>query len=95
MTAIEISQTALKSEVFSLRQDTSEIKSMITKIYQAFKGQSSSAPSSSVTQTLALTNIPSNVKGENVTNTATKEPPSHTEGETEDPKMAILISSIQ
>ncbi|GJW36970.1 hypothetical protein Tco_0059890 [Tanacetum coccineum] len=62
---------------------------------EAFKGQSSSAPSSSVTPTLALTNIPANVKGEDVINTATKEPPSHTEGETEDPKMAIPISSTQ
>ncbi|GJZ82405.1 hypothetical protein Tco_0647578 [Tanacetum coccineum] len=43
-----------------------------------FKGQSSSAPSSSVTPTLALTNISANVEGENATNTATEEPPSHT-----------------
>ncbi|GJZ52769.1 hypothetical protein Tco_0607654 [Tanacetum coccineum] len=68
---------------------------MMTKIYQAFKGQSSLAPSSSVTPTLALTNIPANVEGENATNTATEEPPSHTERETKDPKMAIPISSIQ
>ncbi|GKC97464.1 hypothetical protein Tco_1167739 [Tanacetum coccineum] len=95
MTAIEISQTARKSEVSSHRQDTSKIKSMITEIYQALKGQSSSAPSSSITPTLALTNIPTNAEGENTTNIATEEPPSHTEGETKDPKMAILISSIQ
>ncbi|GJU51711.1 hypothetical protein Tco_1221266 [Tanacetum coccineum] len=57
MIAIEISQTALKHEVSSLRQDTSEIKSVMTEIYQAFKGQSSSAPSSSVIPTLALTMI--------------------------------------
>ncbi|GJS87242.1 hypothetical protein Tco_0769878 [Tanacetum coccineum] len=68
---------------------------MMTKIYQAFKGQSSSAPSRSVTLTLALTNIPANVEGENATNTAIKKPPSHTEGETEHLKMAIPISSIQ
>ncbi|GJU60380.1 hypothetical protein Tco_1238146 [Tanacetum coccineum] len=37
ITAVEISQTALKREVSSLRQDTSEIKSMMTQIYQAFK----------------------------------------------------------
>nr|GEW31180.1 hypothetical protein [Tanacetum cinerariifolium] len=48
-----------------------------------------------VTPTLAFTNIPVNVKGEITTNPSTKEPPSHTEGETEDPKMAISISSIQ
>ncbi|GJW80329.1 hypothetical protein Tco_0144304 [Tanacetum coccineum] len=55
MTAIEISQTALKHEVSTLRQDTSKIKSVMIEIYQAFKGQSSSAPSSSVIPTLALT----------------------------------------
>ncbi|GJW40505.1 hypothetical protein Tco_0066350 [Tanacetum coccineum] len=47
-----------------------------------------------VTPTLALTHIPANVKGENATNTATEEPPSHTEGETRDTTMAIPISSI-
>nr|GEW30812.1 hypothetical protein [Tanacetum cinerariifolium] len=88
MTAIEISQTALKSKVSSLRQDTSEIKSMMTDIYQAFKGQPSSAPSSSVTLTLTLINIPANVEGENATSTTTEEPPSHTEGETKVPTMA-------
>ncbi|GKE44539.1 hypothetical protein Tco_1471823, partial [Tanacetum coccineum] len=94
MTAIEISQTALKSEVSSLRQDTSEIKSMMAEIYQAFKGQPSSAPSRSVTPTLALTHIPANFEGENATNTATEEPPSHTKGETGDTTMAIPISLI-
>nr|GEW32274.1 hypothetical protein [Tanacetum cinerariifolium] len=44
MVVIEISQTALKREVFSLRQDTLKIKSMMTGIYHAFKGQSSLAP---------------------------------------------------
>ncbi|GJY03106.1 hypothetical protein Tco_0361258 [Tanacetum coccineum] len=83
-----------KSAVWT-KHDTSEIKSMITEIYQAFKGQPSSAPLSSVTLTLALTHIPANVEGENATHTATEEPPSHTEGETEDPNIANLISSIQ
>nr|GEV70903.1 hypothetical protein [Tanacetum cinerariifolium] len=94
MTANKICQTALKSEVSSLRQDISKIKSMMTEIYQDFKGQSSSAPSSSVTSTLALTNIPTNVEGENATNTTTEEPHSHTEAEIEHLKMAVLISSI-
>ncbi|GJX46498.1 hypothetical protein Tco_0271688 [Tanacetum coccineum] len=75
MTAVEISQTALKSEVSSLRKDTSEIKSMMVEIYQAFKGQPSSTPSGSVTPTLTLTHIPTNVEGENATTTATEEPP--------------------
>ncbi|GJT99239.1 hypothetical protein Tco_1094757, partial [Tanacetum coccineum] len=94
MTAIEIYQTALKSEVSSLKQDTSEIKSMMAEIYQAFKGQPSLAPSGSVTPTLSLTHISPNVEGENATNTATEEPP-HTEGETRDTTMAIPLSSIQ
>nr|GEW09581.1 retrovirus-related Pol polyprotein from transposon TNT 1-94 [Tanacetum cinerariifolium] len=94
ITAIEISQTALKCEVSYLRQENSEIKSIMIDIYHAFKGQPSSAPSSSVTSTAALTNIPSNVKGENATNTATEEPPSHIEEEIKDLKMAIPISSI-
>ncbi|GJT65153.1 retrovirus-related pol polyprotein from transposon TNT 1-94 [Tanacetum coccineum] len=68
---------------------------MMAEIYQAFKGQPSLAPSSSVTPTLALTHIPANVEGDNATNNATKEPPSHTKGETGDATMAILISSIQ
>ncbi|GJY16217.1 hypothetical protein Tco_0386639 [Tanacetum coccineum] len=54
MTAIENSQAKIRTDVSSLRQDTSEIKSMMTEIYQAFKGQST--PSSSVPQpTLAIT----------------------------------------
>ncbi|GJW59462.1 hypothetical protein Tco_0108797 [Tanacetum coccineum] len=39
--------------------------------------------SGSVTSTLALTYILTNVEGENDTNTATEDPPSHTEGETD------------
>ncbi|GJT80229.1 hypothetical protein Tco_1054571 [Tanacetum coccineum] len=92
MTVVEISQTALKHEVSSLRQDTSDIKSMMAEIYQAFKGQPTSGGD---TPTLALTHIPTNVEGENATNTATEEPPSHTKGDTRDTTMAIPISLIQ
>ncbi|GJR00647.1 hypothetical protein Tco_0523631 [Tanacetum coccineum] len=67
----------------SLKEDTLFINSMMTEMYEVFKGQSSSAPSDSVTPTLALTHIPANVKGENATKTATKDPPSHTKGETD------------
>nr|GFA57923.1 hypothetical protein [Tanacetum cinerariifolium] len=81
-------------DFFTLQQDTSKIKFMTTKIYQAFKGQPSSVPSGSVTLTLALTHIPANIEGENATNTPTDEPPSHTEGETGDTTMATPISSI-
>ncbi|GJS56097.1 hypothetical protein Tco_0629459 [Tanacetum coccineum] len=63
----------------SLKKDTHSIKTMMTEMYEVFKGQSSS----SVTPTLALTHIPANVEGENDTNTATEDPPSHTEGETD------------
>ncbi|GJZ49035.1 hypothetical protein Tco_0603225 [Tanacetum coccineum] len=86
---------ALKQEEASAawtKQDTSEIKSMMAEIYQAFKGQPASG---SVTPTLALTHILANVEGENATNTATEEPPSHTKGETGDATMEIPISSIQ
>ncbi|GJV93330.1 hypothetical protein Tco_1541143 [Tanacetum coccineum] len=69
-----ITETALKSEVSPLRQDTLEIKSMMVEIYHAFKGQPSSTPLGSITPTLALTHIPANVEGENATNTATEEP---------------------
>ncbi|GKA06350.1 hypothetical protein Tco_0685574, partial [Tanacetum coccineum] len=53
MTVVESSQTEIRNEVSSLRQDTSDIKYMMTEFYQAFK-------------------------------VVTKEPPSHTKGETED-----------
>ncbi|GKF41736.1 hypothetical protein Tco_0125078, partial [Tanacetum coccineum] len=78
----------------SLQEDIHSIKSMMIEMYATFKVQPSSAPSGSVTPTLALTHIPANVEGENATNTATEEPPSHTEGETRDTTMAIPISSI-
>ncbi|GJU49366.1 hypothetical protein Tco_1218921 [Tanacetum coccineum] len=64
---------------------------MMTKMYEVFKGQSSG----SVNPTLALTHIPISVEGENTTNTATEDPPSHTKGETREPKRAIPISTIQ
>ncbi|GKE79978.1 hypothetical protein Tco_1549978, partial [Tanacetum coccineum] len=94
MTRVKLSQKALKQDISSLRKDTSEIKSMMIEMYHAFRGQPSSAPSGNVTPTLALTDIKANVKGENANTTATEEPPSNTEGEIEEPKLAIPISSI-
>nr|GEW03037.1 hypothetical protein [Tanacetum cinerariifolium] len=58
-----VTETALKREISSLRQDTSEIKSMMTEM-------------------------------DNETTTTTEEPPSHTEGETKERRLAIPISSI-
>ncbi|GJR51838.1 hypothetical protein Tco_1402359 [Tanacetum coccineum] len=84
----EASTTLMKSK------DTSKIKSMMTEMYAAFQGHPSSAPSGSVTLTLALTDIQVKVEGENANTATTKETPSHTKGETEEPRLAILISSI-
>ncbi|GKA00811.1 hypothetical protein Tco_0673476 [Tanacetum coccineum] len=94
MSGVELSQTALKREISSLRKDTSEIKSMMTEMYAAFQGHPSSTPSGSVTPTLALTDIQANVEGENTNTTGTEEPPSHTDGETEEPRLEIPISLI-
>ncbi|GJU76066.1 hypothetical protein Tco_1273136 [Tanacetum coccineum] len=80
---LERAQNHIQSSMSSLQADTLSIKSMMTEMYQVFKGQSSSAPSSSVTPTLALTHIPANVEGENEPNTVTEDPSSHTEGETD------------
>ncbi|GJZ87931.1 hypothetical protein Tco_0659713 [Tanacetum coccineum] len=55
-----------------------------------FKGQSSSAPSGSVTLKLALTYIRANVEGEYETNIATEDPPSHSEVETDANKQEKL-----
>ncbi|GJU66366.1 hypothetical protein Tco_1252625 [Tanacetum coccineum] len=88
MSEVELSQTALKREISSLKKDTSKIKSMMTEMYAAFQGHLSSASSSGVTPKLALIVIQANVEGENANTTATEEPPSHTKGETEEP---ILI----
>ncbi|GJT36371.1 hypothetical protein Tco_0926790 [Tanacetum coccineum] len=49
MTAVESSQAEIISEISFLRKDTSDIRSMMTEIYQAFKDQSST-PSSMVTE---------------------------------------------
>ncbi|GJT35334.1 hypothetical protein Tco_0925753 [Tanacetum coccineum] len=80
---LERAQNHIQSSMSSLKEDTLSIKSMMTEMYEVFKGQSSSAPSGSVTPTLALTYIPANIEGENETNTTTKVPPSYTEGETD------------
>ncbi|GJU69656.1 hypothetical protein Tco_1255915 [Tanacetum coccineum] len=111
MTVIESSQAEIRSEISSLRQDTSYIKSMMTDIYNAFKGQPFSTPSGSVPATLDITIASTSVEGENVANTADKEHLSHTEGEhvsieddtkkatsdkaEEEPTRAVPISTVR
>ncbi|GJX73607.1 hypothetical protein Tco_0312202 [Tanacetum coccineum] len=76
---LEQAQTHIQSSMSSLKEDMHSINTMMTEMYEVFKGQSSN----SVTLTLALTHIPANINGENDTNTATEDPPSYTEGETD------------
>ncbi|GKC21062.1 hypothetical protein Tco_1023212, partial [Tanacetum coccineum] len=73
LSEVERSQANLQVSMLSLMQNTHDMKSMMTEMYQAFKGQPPSAPSSSQTTTLALTDIPANVEGENI-ETVTEEP---------------------
>nr|GEZ31612.1 hypothetical protein [Tanacetum cinerariifolium] len=83
----KVIEAEIRSELFCLKQDTSDIKSMMTKIYQAFKGQSSTLSSSVPQTTLVITKEPITIwRGENVTLVVTEKPPFHTEGETKDMK---------
>ncbi|GJS52895.1 hypothetical protein Tco_0626257 [Tanacetum coccineum] len=83
ISGLERAQNYINSNMSSLKEHKLSIKSMMNEMYAVFKGQPPSAPSGSVTPTLALTHIPANIEGENATHTGTKEPPSHTEGETD------------
>ncbi|GKE42256.1 hypothetical protein Tco_1469540 [Tanacetum coccineum] len=85
LSGLERAQNHIQSSMSSLKKDTHSIKTMMSEMYEVFKGQSSG----SVTPTLSLTHILANIEGENATNTATEEPPSHTKGETNDQKLAI------
>nr|GEW10281.1 retrovirus-related Pol polyprotein from transposon TNT 1-94 [Tanacetum cinerariifolium] len=77
LSGLERAKNHIQSSMSSLKKDTNSIKTMITEMYEVFKGQSLG----SVAPTLAPTHIPTNFKGENGTNTATEDPPSHTEGQ--------------
>ncbi|GKB25529.1 hypothetical protein Tco_0864930 [Tanacetum coccineum] len=82
MTAIENSHAEIKIEVSSLRQDTSDIKSMMTEIYQDFKWEN-------VTH-VATEEPPSQTKGE------TKDMEIENKEENpKEPKMAIPVSSVK
>nr|GFA26611.1 hypothetical protein [Tanacetum cinerariifolium] len=62
-----------EAAVYYVNLKAEDMKSMRTQMYHAFKGQPPSAPSSSQTITLALTDILANVEGENI-KTATEDP---------------------
>ncbi|GJU98140.1 retrovirus-related pol polyprotein from transposon TNT 1-94 [Tanacetum coccineum] len=94
MSGVELSQTTIKQEISSLRKDTSEIKSMMTEMYAAFQGHSSSAPSGSVTLTLALTNIQANVEGSQATLKIDKVKGISTESGDDPLKKLVKASSI-
>nr|GEY13265.1 hypothetical protein [Tanacetum cinerariifolium] len=67
ISGLEGAQNHIKSSMSSLQEDTSSIKSLMTEMCNAFGGQSSSAPLSSVTLTFAISDTPANFKRENVT----------------------------
>lgn len=88
----------IRSEFSVLRKDTSNIKSMMSEIYQAFKGQSN--PSTSVLKlTLALTEGPTTVGGRTILKLqCCNQLPLILRGSTdaqEEPTAAIPISSYQ
>nr|GEU78124.1 hypothetical protein [Tanacetum cinerariifolium] len=62
LTAIGSSQAEIRLEISSLEEDTSDIKSMMIEIYNAFKDQPFSAPTGSVPATLAITAAPDDTK---------------------------------
>ncbi|GJU36012.1 hypothetical protein Tco_1184366 [Tanacetum coccineum] len=73
-----------------------DLKASIDDYYDeniAHRDQTDKLPSGSVTLILALTHIPANVEGENETNTATEEPPSHTEAPRIDKGKGIATES--
>nr|GEX28349.1 hypothetical protein [Tanacetum cinerariifolium] len=75
LSGLEQAQNHIQSSMSSLKEDTHSIKTMMTEMYEVFKGQSLG----NVTLTLALTHIPANFKGKNDTNTVTEDPPSYTD----------------
>ncbi|GKC07049.1 hypothetical protein Tco_0998659 [Tanacetum coccineum] len=74
MTNIKLTQAVIQSDITYLKQDTFEIKSMMTEIFDAFKGQSSFAPSSSVPTTTLAISEDDMVTKEAVMKKPTKEP---------------------
>ncbi|GJV60187.1 hypothetical protein Tco_1466287 [Tanacetum coccineum] len=93
MTAVESSQSKIRSEISSLRKNTSDIKSMMIEIYQSFKGIIS------INNLLSLKGQQMLGRGENVTQANTEEPHSHTVGEhaamEEEPTNAVPITTFK
>nr|GEV69177.1 hypothetical protein [Tanacetum cinerariifolium] len=79
LSGLERAQTHIYTSMSSFKEDTNSIKTMMTEMYEVFKGQYSG----SVTLTLALTHILVNVEGENDTNIDSEDPLSHIERETD------------
>ena len=106
MSALESSQASLEAKYSIIQNDTSAIKSMVTEIFQAFKGHTAE-PASAKAPTLALTLTPATVEGEKPAEASSSQKPpsftgqpqqqqqssSHTEGEI--PIHAEPISSYQ
>ncbi|GJZ48416.1 hypothetical protein Tco_0602248 [Tanacetum coccineum] len=78
----------MQEDLSSLKSDTSEIKSMMIEIYQAFKGQSSTPSSSVPTTTLSITEGSANV-GEDETKK------DESDKAKEEPTRAVPISTIR
>ncbi|GJX90389.1 hypothetical protein Tco_0343715 [Tanacetum coccineum] len=100
LTKIENTQALMQAKISSLKKDTYNIKSMMTKIFYAFKGQPSSAPSSSVpTTTLAITEEPPSYTEEEKADMDTKEAPDRGKGKVIDdvessPKLVKASSKV-
>ncbi|GJU43167.1 hypothetical protein Tco_1200433 [Tanacetum coccineum] len=78
---------ATKQKLNEAIETFARISSNVTEVLSLVKGFDFSTLLSAVKSLRAHT-------GENANTTATEEPPSHTKGETEEPRLAILISSI-
>nr|GEW63352.1 hypothetical protein [Tanacetum cinerariifolium] len=83
MTDIENSQAKIKTKVYSLRQDTLDIKSMMTKIYQDFK--------------VVTKELPSHTKGEteDMETQDTNGDKVEKEQVSEEPTRAVAISTVR
>ncbi|GJV89081.1 hypothetical protein Tco_1533019 [Tanacetum coccineum] len=75
----------------AINQKLNEATETFAKISSNVTESSPLAPIRKVHSNTSLTDIQANVEGENANTTTTEEPPSHTEWETEEPRLEILI----